>query len=147
MVDDQQSNRVIQQAVSGEWTGRRRWDTDITPADIAPTADGLSARDIAVNVTIRNMLSAEPRVSTSAVRNLIAMEAQNQRDDTGPDAPPPGVTVNVQNNNVVTPPGVSDVVRGLLEQGDYIEFLRAKAQGSKDVQAHAAEDTTRQPGV
>lgn len=41
----------------------------------------LRAKDIAIAVTTRNMLSPNPTVSNLAVSNLIRMEKQNQDDD------------------------------------------------------------------
>lgn len=58
-----------------------RWQTEVTKksfAEIDPAE--ITAKELAVQVTVRGMLSADEEVSQSAVRNLIAMERQNQAD-------------------------------------------------------------------
>lgn len=58
-----------------------RWQTEVTKksfVEIDPAS--VTAKELAVQVTVRGMLSADETVSQSAVRNLIAMERQNQAD-------------------------------------------------------------------
>ncbi len=73
---EKQNNRLIRQSL--------RWKTNATPADIETTDPReLKAKEIAVLVTRRNMLSTDASVSNNAVRNLVSMEGQNQKDDLG----------------------------------------------------------------
>lgn len=58
----------------------------------------LKARDIAIAVTSRNMLSSNPLVVNLAVSNLIRMEAQNQADEHHDE----GETQNVNHNHTLT---------------------------------------------
>jgi hypothetical protein len=58
-----------------------RWQTEVTKksfAEIDPAS--ITAKELAVQVTVRGMLSKDEAVTQSAVRNLIAMERQNQAD-------------------------------------------------------------------
>lgn len=66
-----------------------RWNADATAGDFeGKDPQALTAKEIALLVTRRNMLSPEAKHSNAAVRNLVAMEAQNQRDDLGEIEPP-----------------------------------------------------------
>jgi len=77
--EQKEQNAIVRQVVR---TAIRRWPTDGS-ADGFDVKDlrSLPARDVALIITHRNMLSPEPMVSNAAVRNLIAMEAQNQKDE------------------------------------------------------------------
>ncbi|MBA3483149.1 MAG: hypothetical protein H0T51_15180 [Pirellulales bacterium] len=67
-----------------------RWHTDATSTDYDGQSPAkLTAKEIAILVTRRNMLSPEASHSNAAVRNLGLMEAQNQRDEIGDDIEPP----------------------------------------------------------
>jgi len=69
-----ENNQLIRQAL--------RWNTDATSEDVAgQNPKKLKAREVAILVTRRNMLSPDSAVANAAVRNLIAMEGQNQGDD------------------------------------------------------------------
>lgn len=77
----QQDNAVVAQSL--------RWDTVATADDLkGKEPDRLTAKEIALLVTRRNMLAVQPGASNRAVANLIQMEAQNQRDDLGEIEPP-----------------------------------------------------------
>lgn len=66
-----------------------RWNTNEvsgqTTTDIAKAKPNaitkMSAKQIALLVTRRNMLSPDPKVSNLAVTNLLRMEQQNQQDE------------------------------------------------------------------
>lgn len=60
----------------------RRWltDADASLFEGVPNAS-LSAKEIAVKVTRANLESSDHNIANGAIRNVIAMEAQNQRDD------------------------------------------------------------------
>lgn len=72
--EERANNKLIAQSL--------RWKTDSTRQSFEGTnPNELSAKEIAILVTRRNMLSRDPEVSAVAVRNLIAMEMQNQKDE------------------------------------------------------------------
>ena len=59
-----------------------RWNTDangLTFSGKDPRT--LKARELALLVTRRNMMAPDPAVANAAVRNLVSMEAMNQRDE------------------------------------------------------------------
>jgi hypothetical protein len=64
-----------------------RWNTDFDGSDENRLADHpeelkkASAKDIALMVTRRNLASDNPKVANDAAKILVAMEAQNQKDD------------------------------------------------------------------
>jgi hypothetical protein len=71
-----QNNKLIARSI--------RWNTDASPEDLQNLdTRRMRAKDIAVVVTRRNMLSESDggKVANQAVANLIRMEGQNQRDD------------------------------------------------------------------
>lgn len=61
----------------------RRWNTLDIEAGDPKKIDyrKMTALSIAMIATRRNMMSPDPAVANAAVRNLIAMESQNQRDE------------------------------------------------------------------
>ena len=74
----------------GDWAGddadnlrllaeRARWQTAEPQSD--KPVDEMSAKEIAILATTKAMLSGDPKVATAAVKNLVLMEAQNQRDE------------------------------------------------------------------
>lgn len=74
-----------------------RWQTDATASEFEgrePTK--LTAQEIAILITRRNMLSGELNHSNAAVRNLVAMVGQNQRDDLGDIEPPTDQTETIR---------------------------------------------------
>lgn len=88
----------------------------------------LKARDIAIAVTSRNMLSSNPLVVNLAVSNLIRMEAQNQADQHHDE----GETQNVNHNHSVTLTVearrnlIADVAKR-LGAGDVVEAISVKS--------------------
>lgn len=70
---EKQNNRLIRQSL--------RWRTDATTSDLNVPPEEMKAKEIALLVTRRNMLNSDPGIANNAVRNLVSMEAQNQRDD------------------------------------------------------------------
>lgn len=76
--EERQNNAIIKQSL--------RWKTDATREQLGENNQNKTrtSRDIAILVTRRLMLSADAEVSLNAVKNLIAMEAQNQKDDQPP---------------------------------------------------------------
>lgn len=69
----QANNRLIRESL--------RWKTDATNKDFSgQDPQELTARELAILITRRNMLSPDGKVANSAVTNLIAMERQNQSD-------------------------------------------------------------------
>lgn len=72
-----QNNALIRQSL--------RWNTDWTK-DTEDVRE-MTAKEVALMVTRRNMLSWDPSVANSAVRNLISMEGQNQADQTKKNQP------------------------------------------------------------
>jgi ribosomal protein L32 len=75
--EEKRNNKLVKQSL--------RWDTEKTHRELETVLDPkeLKAKEIAVLVTQRNMLSQDPAVSNAAVRNLVSMEGQNQKDDQG----------------------------------------------------------------
>lgn len=72
--EERRNNRLVSRSI--------RWNTDSTSGDFAgKSPEELKARDIALLVTRKNMLSQDATTSNQAVRNLISMEKQNQDDD------------------------------------------------------------------
>lgn len=65
-----------------------RWNTGRSPERPTSKADlaAMGAKEIALLVTRRNMLSPDPKISNAAVSNLIRMEQQNQADERPSDA-------------------------------------------------------------
>lgn len=57
----QEQNKLLRMALKGRW--------NLTPQQ----------QEAALNATVANVASDDPRVSTKAVQNLIAMNGQNQR--------------------------------------------------------------------
>lgn len=70
----QQNNLLVKEVI-------QRWRTTTTGNDVKGihTRD-MTARELAILVTRRNMLSPDPKVANTAVANLISMEKQNQLD-------------------------------------------------------------------
>lgn len=67
-----------------------RWNTAATSDTFAHAEPGkLTARDVAVMVTRRGMLTAPERVVPTHVSNLIRMEGENQRDQLAEDKADP----------------------------------------------------------
>lgn len=72
--EEQENNRLIQQST--------RWNTEATRQSFSNRKPSeLTAKELALLVTRRNMLSPDPEISVKAVKNLILMEQQNQKDD------------------------------------------------------------------
>lgn len=98
---EHESNALIRRSL--------RWNTPSTGNEL----DDLSGQalkaatnhDIAMKVTRTNMLSGDGALSNAAIRNLIAMEAQNQRDDLGELTPSPTSiipqTTNIENAQII----------------------------------------------
>jgi hypothetical protein len=91
----------------------------------------ISPKTIAIIQTTRGMLNDDRDVADRNIRNLMGMEAQNQRDELvekeKPEEPNEGkevhVTVN-NNNQVVT---VQQVVSEVMKDDSYLNFLRSQA--------------------
>lgn len=79
--EEQENNQLIKQAL--------RWKTNMLGGNelsfTKEDADKLNTLDLAVLISRRNLLSADPKISNIAAKNIIAMEAQNQRDQLKPD--------------------------------------------------------------
>lgn len=86
--EEQENNRLIQQST--------RWNTEATRQSFSNRKPSeLTAKELALLVTRRNMLSPDPEVSVKAVKNLILMEQQNQKDD----QPKQGKSDSVEEHN------------------------------------------------
>ena len=86
-INDRLENQVIEKAVKAP---RRTWDLNDRH------------RDAAIGVTVRNMASEDGRVSNGAVKNMISMAGQDQKEreiDKGVPAVAVGVQVNVNSGN------------------------------------------------
>ena len=91
--EERENNTLIRQAI--------RWNTDATQKDFQSHPSDLKAKDIALLITRRNMLSADPQISNAAVRNLISMEQQNQKDEQEPAKEETRTPGTVNNINVM----------------------------------------------
>jgi len=84
-----------------------RWNTPASSREhemlSADQIKAISSRELAIMITRRNMLDADKPVSNTAIRNLILMEGQNQRDQLGPigtDDESGDMKVLIQNLNI-----------------------------------------------
>ena len=86
-INDRLENQVIEKAVKAP---RRTWDLNDRH------------RDAAIGVTVRNMASEDGRVSNGAVKNMISMAGQDQKEreiEAGVPAVAVGVQVNVNTDS------------------------------------------------
>jgi len=86
-----------------------RWNTPATGSELksidTEQMNSLTARELAILITRSNMLHTEKKISNVAVRNLIMMEGQNQRDEFVHDdllARQPGITgMNIEHAQII----------------------------------------------
>jgi len=95
----------------------------------------LSAKTIAMIVTRRAMVCSDEKISVSAVKNLLSMEGQNQKDtelelrkelaSKIPSQHP--LQVNIQNTNAQQV-NIQDAIHQLVEDdNEYLNYLRQRA--------------------
>ena len=81
-----------------------RWQTESKPTDFQ-NEDGttkdpqkMTAKELAMVVTMRNMLSSDSQTAQAAVKNLLQMEQQNQKDQQKPKEPEQHLHVHATTN-------------------------------------------------
>ncbi len=79
-----------------------RWNTTCTADSQGPKTRAnlraMKARELAALVTRRNLLATSQRVANAAVKNLLAMESQNQKDELALIQPENGININIIND-------------------------------------------------
>lgn len=80
--EEQENNQLIKQALRWKTNMLGGCEEEVFNKEVT---DKLTTLDLALLVTRRNLLSQDPKISNIAAKNIIAMEAQNQRDQLKPD--------------------------------------------------------------
>lgn len=78
-----QEARIIKKALREKWWGEQRWPTDITTEEIQEKEKErpLTIREKVLLAVSTDLSDKDRRVKRIAVKNVIAMESQNQADD------------------------------------------------------------------
>ena len=77
------TQKLVSRAVTENWTGAGRWDTDATPEQLSAlqAERELTAKERALLAILADLSSRDSRPRQIAVRNLIQMEQQNMADE------------------------------------------------------------------
>jgi hypothetical protein len=119
--------RMYRRAIKRGWIKGQRWPTDASRKEIADAGEQreLTLKETAALAAFDGLAHGDARVKAIHASTVVAMERQNQKDELFADAsealqeptlPTGDVTINVQQNNVVSD-GLSagDQLRGLIE--------------------------------
>jgi len=115
-----QQNAIVRRII-------KRWKTDQVEQNLTmEDLRSMSPREVALIVTHRNMLSPEPMVSNAAVRNLIAMEAQNQRDEFAKEGTAAQKHLHLHQHQVGSGPlvRIDEIDLSFLSEDDRLELKR-----------------------